>query len=77
MIELDVNQINAKAPYRVTYDATTNLYKFASTYNVSFSVGFEKNELLESGDSYQFVLTKESTSKCNIRKSFCKTLSLA
>lgn len=57
MIELDVNNVNGKAPYKVTFDAKTNLYKFASEYNVSFSVGFEENELLESGDSYQFVLT--------------------
>ena len=57
MIRLDVNSINVKAPYKVTFDATTNLYKFASAYNVSFSVGFEENELLESGASYQFVLT--------------------
>lgn len=40
MEKLDINRINAKAPYRVTFDAATNLYKFASTYNVSFSVGF-------------------------------------
>lgn len=57
MEKLDVNRINAKAPYLVTFDSKTNLYKFASTYNVSLSVGFEENDLLEKGDSYQFVLT--------------------
>lgn len=57
MEQLDTNRINAQAPYNVTFDPATCLYKFASEYNVSFSVGFEKNELLESGESYQFVLT--------------------
>lgn len=71
MVRLDINRINAKAPYHVTFDATTDLYKFASAYNVSFSVGFEENELLDSGDSYQFVLTnyegKKSPRDLNVR----------
>ena len=57
MVELDVNNINAKTPYKVTFDATTRLYKFVSAFDVSFSVAFENNELLESGESYQFALT--------------------
>lgn len=71
MIELDVNKINKTAPYLVTFSATTGLYQFVSEYNVSFGVSFEKNELLESGDSYQFVLTnyegKKSPRDLNVR----------
>lgn len=57
MVELDINRINAKTPYKVTFDSTTKLYKFASDYGVSFSIAFERNDLLESGESYQFALT--------------------
>ena len=33
------------------------MYKFVSDYGVSFSVAFDVNDLLESGESYQFALT--------------------
>lgn len=54
---LDIDRINTKSPYEVTLDTTSDLYKFVSTYGVRFSVAFEKNNLLESGESYQFALT--------------------
>lgn len=57
MKELDLDIIKISSPYLVTWDSATNLYKFVSDYGVSFSVGFEKNDLLESGESYQFALT--------------------
>lgn len=57
MKELDLDKIKISSPYLVTWDRATNLYKFVSDYDVSFSVGFEKNDLLESGESYQFALT--------------------
>ena len=57
MKELDLDKIKISSPYLVTWDSATNLYKFVSDYDVSFSVGFEKNDLLESGESYQFALT--------------------
>lgn len=57
MIELDLIQVNVSSPYPVSFDAATRLYKFVSDYGVSFSIAFEKNELLDSGESYQFALT--------------------
>lgn len=57
MIELDLIQVNASSPYPVSFDTATHLYKFISDYGVSFSVAFEKNDLLDSGESYQFALT--------------------
>lgn len=57
MTGLDINRINAKAPYKVIFDTTSDLYRFVSAYGVIFSVAFERNELLESGESYQFALT--------------------
>ena len=57
MVELSLEQINAISPYHVEFDKATSLYKFVSDYGVSFSVAFDENDLLQSGDSYQFALT--------------------
>ena len=57
MVELSLDKINAVAPYQVQLDNTTGLYKFVSDYQVGFSVAFEENDLLLSGESYQFALT--------------------
>lgn len=57
MVELSLDRINAVAPYQVQLDSRTGLYKFVSDYQVWFSVAFEENDLLQSGESYQFALT--------------------
>ncbi|WP_278670601.1 DUF6169 family protein [Leyella stercorea] len=57
MVELSLDRINAVAPYQVQLDSRTGLYKFVSDYQVGFSVAFEENDLLQSGESYQFALT--------------------
>ena len=56
-VPLSLDKINAVAPYQVQLDNTTGLYKFVSDYQVGFSVAFEENDLLQSGESYQFALT--------------------
>lgn len=63
MIELDLIQVNASSPYPVSFDTATHLYKFVSDYGVSFSVAFEKNDLLDNGESYQFALTNYEGAK--------------
>ena len=57
MRELSLDIINSVSPYRVEYDNATKLYRFVSDYHVGFSVAFEENDLLQSGESYQFALT--------------------
>lgn len=57
MVELSLDRINAVAPYQVQLDSRTGLYKFVSDYQAWFSVAFEENDLLQSGESYQFALT--------------------
>ena len=47
MKELDLDKIKISSPYLVTWDSATNLYKFVSDYDVSFSVGFEKMTYLK------------------------------
>ena len=57
MKELALDRINANSPYMVEQDVSTGLFKFVSDFGVSFSVAFEEDELLQSGESYQFALT--------------------
>ena len=46
MEELELDRINANSPYIVELDFSTGLFKFVSDFGVSFSVAFEKDELL-------------------------------
>ena len=60
------------------------MLKFVSEFGISFSVSFENDDLLQSGDSYQFVLTNtdgvksprdikvRETVMCIIDEFFCK-----
>lgn len=57
MKELSLDTINSVSPYKVEYDNANKLFKFVSDYHVGFSVAFDENDLLRSGDSYQFALT--------------------
>lgn len=63
MEELELNRINANSPYIVELDFSTGLFKFVSDFGVSFSVAFGKDELLQSGESYQFALTNYEGTK--------------
>ena len=57
MVALDLNRINSHSPYFVELENSTGLYKFVSEFGVRFGVGFEEDDLLQSGESYQFALT--------------------
>lgn len=57
MKELSLDTINSVSPYMVEYDNANKLFKFVSDYHVGFSVAFDENDLLRSGESYQFALT--------------------
>lgn len=61
MEELELNRINANSPYIVELDFSTGLFKFVSDFGVSFSVAFEKDELLQSEShiSLRWLIMKE------------------
>ena len=63
MEALDINKINSSSPYVVEKDSKTGLLKFVSEFGISFSVSFENDDLLQSGESYQFVLTNANDIK--------------
>ena len=63
MEELDLTKINSYSPYVVERDSETGLLKFISEFGISFSVSFENDDLLQNGESYQFVLINEEGTK--------------
>lgn len=63
MKELDLDKTNHNSPYHVDSEVSTGLLKFSSDFGVSFSVAFEADELLQSGESYQFALTNYEGAK--------------
>ena len=74
MEELELDRINANSPYIVELDFSTGLFKFVSDFGVSFSVAFEKDELLQSGESYQFALTNYEGTKSPRDSTNCDNL---
>ena len=63
MIDLNLSQINSHSPYVVKLESSTGLFKFVSDFGVSFRVAFEEDDLLQSGESYQFALINYEGSK--------------
>lgn len=57
MLKLSLQQINSRSPYQVSNGGSIGLFKFASDSNVLFGVAFEKDNLLRTGESYQFAIT--------------------
>lgn len=57
MIDLFLQQINLKSPYQVFGGGYLGLFKFTSDANVVFGVAFEKDDLLQTCESYQFAIT--------------------
>ena len=60
---IDLTKINSCSPYVVERDSETGLLKFVSEFGISFSVTFENDDLLQNGESYQFVLINEEGTK--------------
>lgn len=67
MRELSLDIINSVSPYRVEYDNATKLYRFVSDYHVGFSVAFEENDLLQSGESYQVTEFTNTITMLNVK----------
>ena len=78
MKNLSLEKINSVSPYRVEFDSTTGLYKFVSDFGVNFGIAFEVNDLLLSGESYQFGLTnyegKQSPRDPKVRETILATV---
>ena len=56
MNRLDIQRINAMAPYLVTFHETDESYIFVTESGVEYSIGFMPDDLLQSDESYEFVI---------------------
>lgn len=54
MIPLDLNNLNSKIPYQVVKTGKEGFYAFITDNNVEYRVGFTLDDLLTSGEVYQF-----------------------
>lgn len=56
MNKLDIQRINTKAPYLVSFNEKDGSYTFVTDSGVEYSIGFMPDDLLQSDESYEFVI---------------------
>ena len=54
MIPLSLDKVNAIAPYEVQMVLWPNTYRFVTESGVDIAVGFDLDDIIESGESYMF-----------------------
>ena len=69
-----MQRLNADAPYEVTYSEQYDDYRFVTDAGIVYSVGFEEDFLLQSGESYQFVIINLSNKKSRRDSKLSKTV---
>lgn len=63
MVELSLRNINEKAPYCVECGGSVGFFKFVSDNGITFGIAFERDNLLQTAESYQFVITNYGNGK--------------
>lgn len=53
---LDIESINKKSPYCVSQDNENIAYKFTTQYRVRYQIDFLPDDMVESSESYQFII---------------------
>ena len=56
MKRLDIDAINSHAPYNVKEDIHEGAYTFIADSGAEFSIGFMPDDLIQSDDSYEFII---------------------
>lgn len=54
MKALSLDEINATAPYKVTWHALSRTYRLRSEHGVVLAISFDEDDLLETAESYVF-----------------------
>lgn len=62
MNTLSLSSINAKSPYKVRQHGDET-YSFTTASSIEIFVSFEKDDILHSGESYQFGISNPKGSK--------------
>lgn len=63
MHSLNLKRINEKAPYLVTLNENDETYTFVTESGVEYSIGFMPDDLLQSDESYEFVIANLNDKK--------------
>lgn len=63
MKKLDLARVNHDAPYQITESDRAGFYDFVTDHDVEYSVCFEEDDLLLSGESYQFAIINANNKK--------------
>ena len=56
MEKLDLERINYCAPYEVKEDSQEGAYTFIADSGAEFSIGFMPDDLIQSDESYEFII---------------------
>lgn len=59
-MRISLQNINRKSPYKVWLIEETMSLRFESDYGIIFSVDFDRDDFIQSGESYMFSLTNIS-----------------
>lgn len=54
---INLNNYNARSPYKATPAETEGFYEFTTDYGVIYSVGFMPDDSIISRNTYQFIIT--------------------
>ena len=63
MVKLNLERLNTLSLYKVTYSEEYDDYRFVTDGGIVYSVGFEEDSILQSGESYQFIIINLTNKK--------------
>ena len=63
MVILDLQRVNAEAPYKVIPTVREGYFRFTTDFGVDYIIGFSQEELLDYEETYQFAIINANHQK--------------
>ena len=63
MVRLDLQRVNAEAPYKVMPTVREGYFRFTTDFGVDYIIGFSQEELLDYEETYQFAIINANHQK--------------
>lgn len=63
MVTLDLQRVNAEAPYKVMPTVREGYFRFTTDFGVDYIIGFCQEELLDYEETYQFAIINANLQK--------------
>ena len=63
MVKLDLQRVNAEAPYKVMPTVREGYFRFTTDFGVDYIIGFSQEELLDYEETYQFAIINANHQK--------------